>query len=73
MIDDDELADVLRPRRVADGGTDGGAGGNPGQQAFLARQAARHIERVVVVDCDHVVDQGGIDHFGNEAGTEPWI
>ena len=68
--DDDELARVFGVVGELEGGVDGGAGGDADQDAFLFGQAAGHGEGVVVGDLDDLVDEVGVEDFGDEAGAE---
>ena len=48
----------------------GGAAADAAQHAFLAGQPAGHLEGVLVLDLDHLIDDVQVEHARNEAGAD---
>src|SRR5205085_1846647 len=68
--DHDELAGVLGPFGHLHRGPGGGAAADAAQHALLAGQAPGHLERVLVLHLDHLVNDVHVQDARDEAGAD---
>src|SRR5580765_3356679 len=67
---DDRLAGALRAGRDLGGGCEGGAGGDPDEQALLGRGLAGPLDGRLGVDVDDLVVDLAVEDLGDEVGAE---
>src|SRR5438128_2301051 len=66
---DDALA-FAEALRDGEGGEDVATRGYAGDQAFLASELLRHLDRLLVADGDELVVDVAVEHRGDETGAD---